>query len=179
MKNFSILSIVLLFLTITPLGLFGKMTKKEAEGYLKKAKAAAEFYTKRYLPDDLTDLHIIAAHDDGLRHEWKNALQYFIEKEGRDFMVVDKKGRSPLHYAVGNILYEHTAPEMIKYLLGIDVIDLQDDDGNTALHYASGIGSNSSTTGAAKLLLKYGFDPDLKNHQGLTPRMGEYFPAGM
>ncbi|KAI8590198.1 hypothetical protein BDZ88DRAFT_395061 [Geranomyces variabilis] len=52
------------------------------------------------------------------------------------------------------------APELIP-----GVVNLQDSHGNTALHYACRSGNRN----VARIILRLGADPDLKNHHGDTP----------
>ena len=86
----------------------------------------------------------------------KDLLNFYLERPELKKVFSDRQGRNPLHT-------QHD-PEILYALAwsGIDV-NQQDEHGNTPLHY------HMDSVDAMRCLLICGADPNIANHDGITP----------
>ena len=104
-------------------------------------------------------LHVAAQGDSA-------ATLYLFWLLGIDINARDKKGSTPLIWA------SFTQSEtVLQYILNFTgpKIDSQDNDGNTALHFAVKTAEEMETTRMVRSLLMYGAKTLIMNHKGETP----------
>ncbi|NDV68957.1 ankyrin repeat domain-containing protein [Dysgonomonas sp. 25] len=122
---------------------------------------------KRYPDDGATALHHLQNH----KIFEKERILKLMYAMGADVDAQDYKGRTPLHYVAlcdsKAQFMDLESEDAIEHLIaqGKANPDIQDVDGNTALHLALNNKNERYTVGA---LLKYGANPTLKNNEGLS-----------
>ena len=85
---------------------------------------------------------------------------------GLDINATDNRGSTPLIWACYS--QSQTAVEYILNFAGPD-LNIQDLDGNAAIHFAVKTAEEMETTYCVRALLMYGADSQLKDKKGRTP----------
>lgn len=96
-----------------------------------------------------------------IRYHKENVEEFLLSLEGIDVNIVDKKGRTPLHFAC----YEaslNSVKRLVQCNINVNAID---NKGNSALHYAC----TKKCPEIVKQLVSSGADVNLENTDGETP----------
>ncbi|KAM3513127.1 hypothetical protein MY11210_003239 [Beauveria gryllotalpidicola] len=121
----------------------------------------------------LTDILISAGADAGATDNHKctplhfctnpEAISILVERGGADVDAVNRDGRTPLHQSVN---LKAAISKLLEY--GSDP-NILDNDGNSPMHLLLARTSPDIYLEHVTLLLRFGADPSLRNHCGLTP----------
>src|SRR5690606_10363776 len=96
-----------------------------------------------------------------IRYHKENVEEFLLSLEDINVNIVDKKGRTPLHFAC----YEASL-NSVKSLLKLNIeINAIDNKGNSALHYAC----SKKCPEIIKILTNAGADVNIENEDGETP----------
>ncbi|KAM3441590.1 hypothetical protein NHJ13734_002735 [Beauveria thailandica] len=90
-------------------------------------------------------------------------ISILVKRGGADMNAVNKDGRTPLHQSVNS---QAATSKLLEY--GSDP-NILDNEGNSPLHLLLARTSPDTSLEHVTLLLRFGADPSLKNHCGLTP----------
>ncbi|KAM3565221.1 hypothetical protein MY1884_000294 [Beauveria asiatica] len=90
-------------------------------------------------------------------------ISILVKRGGADINAVNKDGRTPLHQSVNS---QAATSKLLEY--GSDP-NILDNEGNSPLHLLLARTSPDTSLEHVTLLLRFGADPSLKNHCGLTP----------
>jgi ankyrin repeat protein len=114
-----------------------------------------------HVRDEINNSPLHAAILEGNINIVKSLLNY-----GADFDAIGFKGKAPLHLAIAS------TPLVQLLLKHSPKLSVQDDEGNTALHYLLNTKNwwfNNDTAAAAKSILSSGADINIKNKLGDSP----------
>ena len=142
------------------LGLF----QQSQRGKVKKSKDSLEFFA-----NNCSDINIQNKDGETLLHlsckvvnSYSTYIVEFLVKSGADLMIVDAHKQLPLHAAASR----PKSLKMVKLCCLQNLVDQQDEAGNTALHIAC---IHSKLEIASFLLTEMKFSPTISNGKGQTP----------
>lgn len=99
-----------------------------------------------------------------IKNEDPAIIDYVAKLSQTDINGTDAAGKTPLYHA----LYNSNNINLVKHVLALGANpNIQDESGNTALHYAQRLYRNKDEI--VGLLLKHGANPSIKNKRGKTP----------
>lgn len=130
--------------------------------------AEAELHAQRYTTIKGVELHECVA--DGDRDKVRELIQVGDGQGGNlaDQDFVDSYGRGPMHVAATHVSGDQRSLDLIRCLAAMGTnIDLQDCEGNTALHAAT----RENRSKVVRTLLRLKAHPAMTDNSGMTPLM--------